>query len=196
MIDRASLSPTARVVTWFSLWLDRVASVAAVTALAVLVGSVSLQVVARYVFSSPPTWTEELARYAMIWAGLIGATMSFRGRFDPALFNGISTGPIWLIWGAAVLRSVVVLMYLLPILWFSFYGPGMNMARSFLVRHSRTMADALPFSTFWVAIAVPIMCILILIHLVARWCGAQVMPSHDAASAPNPTTRKDQTDAC
>ena len=94
--------------------LDRVASVLAGVAIVVLVGAVMLQVVARYMFSQPPAYTEELARYAMIWAGLIGG---------------------------------------------------------FLLRHSRTMADALPFSTVWVAVAVPLMIVLILIHLVARWCG-------------------------
>ncbi|HEY7804421.1 MAG TPA: TRAP transporter small permease subunit, partial [Orrella sp.] len=49
---------------------DRVADVTALVAIAVLVAAVMLQVIARYVFQSPPPWTEELARYAMIWAGL------------------------------------------------------------------------------------------------------------------------------
>ena len=60
--------------------------------LLVLVGAVSLQVVARYGFSAPPVWTEEAARYAMIWVGLMGAAMSFKARFDPALFTP-KTGP-------------------------------------------------------------------------------------------------------
>lgn len=151
--------------------LDRVASVLAGVAIVVLVGAVMLQVVARYMFSQPPAYTEELARYAMIWAGLIGATMSFKRRFDPALFNGVTKGPIWMRLGALLLQSLVVLVYLLPILWYVVFGPGMNPARGFLLRHSRTMADALPFSTVWVAVAVPLMIVLILIHLVARWCG-------------------------
>lgn len=150
--------------------LDRIAAVVAVTALAVLVGAVMLQVVARYAFNQPPSWTEELARYAMIWAGLIGATLSFKRRFDPALFNG-TAGSSWRAAAAGAIRSLVVLAYLLPILWHSFFGPGANFARGFLTRHSRTTADALDFSTFWVAIAVPIMIVVILVHLVARWCG-------------------------
>lgn len=151
--------------------LDRVASVLAGVAVVVLVGTVILQVLARYVFSQPPAYTEELARYAMIWAGLIGASMSFKRRFDPALFSGIANGPDWLRSAAKLVQSLVVLIYLLPILWHVFFGPGMNPARGFLLRHSRTMADALPFSTVWVAVAVPLTILLILIHLVARWCG-------------------------
>ena len=162
--------------------LDRVASVLAGAAVVVLVGAVMLQVVARYVFNQPPAWTEELARYAMIWAGLIGASLSFKRHFDPALFGGVASGPAWLRAGAELMKSLVVLVYLLPILWHVFYGPGMNPARGFLLRHSRTMADALPFSTVWVALAVPLMIVLILIHLVARWCGdsGPAAPDRDA----------------
>ena len=35
---------------------------------------IGVQVVARYVWAAPPGWTEEGARYAMVWAGLLGAT--------------------------------------------------------------------------------------------------------------------------
>ena len=35
-------------------------------------GLIAIQVVARYVFSEPPGWTEEGARYAMVWSGLLG----------------------------------------------------------------------------------------------------------------------------
>lgn len=39
--------------------------------LAVMVFLVVYQVIARYIFSSPPAWTEELARYFMIWSTLV-----------------------------------------------------------------------------------------------------------------------------
>jgi len=147
---------------------DRVADVTALVAIAVLVAAVMLQVIARYVFQSPPPWTEELARYAMIWAGLIGATMSFKRRFDPALFSAPPKTP-WMAAAAGLVQSLTVLIYLLPILWFSFFGPNMNFKRGFLLRHSRITSETLDFSTFWVAVAVPIMIVFILIHLAARW---------------------------
>ncbi len=40
--------------------------------------TVMIQIIARYVFSSPPVWTEDIARYAMVWTGLLGATLSFK----------------------------------------------------------------------------------------------------------------------
>lgn len=151
--------------------LDVVASIVTSLAIVVLVATVLLQVVARYIFQQPPAYTEELARYSMIWAGLIGATMAFKRRFDPALMNGVKRGPQWLQVAAEIVRSVVVLIFLVPILVYCFFGPGMNPARGFLLRHSKTMAEALPFSTVWVAIAVPLMIVLVFVHLLARWCG-------------------------
>lgn len=170
-LAKRGIAPRAgRIARSLSDGLDRVAEAGAMLALVVLVGAVALQVVARYVFFSPPTWTEELARYAMIWAGLLGATLSFKRRFDPALFSAGVSGT-WRTLVAGLLQSVVVLIYLTPILWYAFLGPGANPARGFLTRHSRTTAEAMDFSTLWVAIAVPIMVVVILIHLVARWFG-------------------------
>lgn len=151
--------------------LDRVARTLTVTFLCVLVVAVMIQVVARYVFASPPAWTEELARYAMIWAGLMGATMSFKRRFDPAMFQDPRPRLAALAVGAAVMQSLVVLVYLLPILWHSVYGPGMNAERGFLLRHARMTASTLDVPTLVVAIAVPLMVVVVLVHLAARWCG-------------------------
>ena len=163
--------------------LDRVAEVAAVAALVVLVAAVMTQVVARYVLFSPPTWTEELARYAMIWAGLLGATLSFKRRFDPALFEGGAGMGTLRAAAAGALQSVVVLIYLAPILWHCVYGPGMNPARGFLVRHGRTTAESMDFSTLWVAVAVPTMVLLVLVHLVARWFGDARPPRPEGDAA-------------
>ena len=48
--------------------------------MAALVAAVSWQVISRYVFSSPSSWTEEVARFLMIWIGLLGASYAFRTR--------------------------------------------------------------------------------------------------------------------
>jgi TRAP-type C4-dicarboxylate transport system permease small subunit len=148
-------------------WMQRLTGVI----LVLLVMFVLLQVVARYVFFSPPAWTEELARYAMIWAGLLGATMSFKQRFDPALFGSGSADSKLRVFVSMFIRSATVLIYLTPILWYCFFGPGMNFARGFLFRHSNITADTLEFSTIWVAISVPIAIVVIFIHLAAQWAG-------------------------
>ncbi len=44
--------------------------------MAVLVLDVVWQVVSRYVFRNPSSWTEELATYLMIWVGMLGASVA------------------------------------------------------------------------------------------------------------------------
>ena len=182
--------PVGRFVLGLSRGIDRLAGAATMVFLVALVGAVMVQVVARYVLNSPPPWTEEMARYAMIWAGLMGATLSFKRRFDPALVNRTpgtaAKGPRAALIAAAsgVFQGLVVMIYLLPILWHSFFGPNMNPERSFLLRHSRMTAETLGFPTLLVAIAVPLMAIFILIHLAARvFEPAESAETQDASDA-------------
>ena len=44
----------------------------------VLVSAVFLQVVARYAFNSPPSWTEELARYCQVWIIILASSICIR----------------------------------------------------------------------------------------------------------------------
>ena len=184
------VGPVGRFVLGLSRGIDRLAGAVTMVFLVALVGAVMVQVVARYLLNSPPPWTEEMARYAMIWAGLMGATLSFKRRFDPALVNrapgAAATGPraALIATVAGAFQGLVVMIYLLPILWHSFYGPNMNPERSFLVRHSRMTAETLGFPTLLVAIAVPLMAIFILIHLAARaFESADTAQNDDASDA-------------
>jgi TRAP-type C4-dicarboxylate transport system permease small subunit len=58
--------------------LDVVLKNALIVLMVAMVASVSWQVISRYVFSSPSSWTEEVARFLMIWIGLLGAAYAFR----------------------------------------------------------------------------------------------------------------------
>lgn len=58
--------------------LDIVLKNALIILMTALVVSVSWQVVSRYVFASPSSWTEEVARFLLIWVGVLGAAYAFR----------------------------------------------------------------------------------------------------------------------
>lgn len=45
-----------------------------------LVSSVAWQVLSRYLLADPSPWTEELARFLLIWIGMLGASYAFRQR--------------------------------------------------------------------------------------------------------------------
>lgn len=45
-----------------------------------LVSSVAWQVLSRYLLADPSPWTEELARFLLIWIGMLGASYAFRQK--------------------------------------------------------------------------------------------------------------------
>ena len=49
-----------------------------ITLFSVIIFSVFLQVVARYVFNRPPAWTEEMARYCQVWMVLLTSSICIR----------------------------------------------------------------------------------------------------------------------
>ncbi|MEZ9266124.1 TRAP transporter small permease, partial [Vibrio splendidus] len=57
--------------------LDRLILFVSSFALMLLVVTVTWQVFSRYVLNDPSNWTDELARYAMVWLGLLGASYLF-----------------------------------------------------------------------------------------------------------------------
>jgi TRAP-type C4-dicarboxylate transport system permease small subunit len=158
------MTSITKAITKISNGCDRVVTIAAIAFLGAMVFAIALQVVARYVFDSPPPWTEEVARYAMVWVGLLGATVSFKAGFDPVLARVPDNLPIFLKRCAGLVRWAAVLIFLLPILWYSFFGPGTNFVRGFLARHWYLEAETFEISTFYVAIGVPIFIVVILLH--------------------------------
>ena len=65
--------------------LDAILSRVLVLLMFCLVGSVLWQVFSRYILSAPSSWTEELARFLLIWISLLGAAYAFRGGMHLAL---------------------------------------------------------------------------------------------------------------
>lgn len=58
--------------------LDTVLQNILIFLMVVLVTAVSWQVISRYVFATPSSWTEEVARFMLIWIGVLGAAWAFR----------------------------------------------------------------------------------------------------------------------
>lgn len=58
--------------------LDSLLKMALVVLMITLVLSTTWQVVSRYLLGDPSSWTEELARFALIWSGLLGAVYAYR----------------------------------------------------------------------------------------------------------------------
>jgi len=144
----------------------------AVFAVCIMFVTVVIQIIARYVFSSPPVWTEDVARYAMVWTGLLGATLSFKTQSDAVLMESIfPKPPHFLATCAVAIQGIAVLTFLLPIIYFCFYGLTGGFAKGYLARQSGLTADTLGIPMVWISVAVPLAAIIIVIHLFARWAG-------------------------
>ena len=133
-----------------------------------MLGAALWQVVARYALDQPPAWTEELARFAMVWVGLLGASCAFRIRSDPVLFPSMrkTRGALGAL--LAMVRSIGVLVFVSPILWFSLFGPNMNIERGYLSRLIGRQASTMDIPMVVFGAAIPIAFTIIIIHLVAQ----------------------------
>lgn len=144
----------------------------AVFAVCLMFVTVMIQIVARYVFSSPPIWTEDVARYAMVWTGLLGATLSFKTRSDAVLMGSVFPGrPHALSYVAEAIQSAAVLTFVLPVVYFCFIGLRGGFSGGYIVRQSGLTADTLGIPMAWISISVPLAMLIILLHLTARWAG-------------------------
>jgi TRAP-type C4-dicarboxylate transport system permease small subunit len=141
--------------------LDRLCLSGAVAFFVLMLALVALQVLGRYILRIAPVWTEEAARYCMVWGGLLGATVAYKRQRDPRLKAPPKEGSLWAL-NAKLLRATGVVIFLGPVLFYS---------HRFLIRHWDRTAEAMSISTFWVAIAVPIAIGVIFIHLLAELAG-------------------------
>jgi len=165
---RAMIRMLARGLDRVSVTLDRIALWGAVLAVLVMVYAAGWQVIARYVLNAPPIWTEELARRAMVWAGMLGAASAFRAMADPVLFPQANAVRGALGNVLALVRTAGVLIFAGPVIWYCLFGPNMNMARGFLGRSLGRSAEMIDLPMIFFTAAVPVAFALIVIHLFAR----------------------------
>jgi len=162
------MKTVARTLDRLSSGLNSIALWGAVLAVLVMVFAAGWQVLARYVLQAPPIWTEELARRAMVWAGMLGASCAFRAASDPTLFpamQAVRGGPGLVL---ALIRAAGVVAFAVPVIWYSLFNARMDMARGFLGRSLNRQAEMLDIPMIWFTAAVPLAFALILIHLAAR----------------------------
>ncbi len=60
--------------------IDKALDLVTITIMAMLVLDVTWQIISRYILKTPSAWTEELAGFLMIWAGMLGAAVAHRRK--------------------------------------------------------------------------------------------------------------------
>jgi TRAP-type C4-dicarboxylate transport system permease small subunit len=152
-------------------FLDRIVFAAIVLLMAAMVIDVTIQVIWRYVFQDPPTWTEEAARYLFAWEIFLGAGLAF-GRKAHIVVDAVFMA----LRGTArrvfvIVGDLIVLAFLLVLLW---QGIGM------VALTGNTFSTALHLNIGVVYAALPIGAAIGAVFLVAnliRFLGGDEMPA-------------------
>lgn len=169
--------------------LARIALWGAIVAIVAMVLAAGWQVLARYLLDTPPAWTEEIARFMMVWAGLLGAASAFRGHEDPSLFPDMQKktgllGDVFL-----MVRTLAVLIFVLPVIWFCFVGLNGQFGSGYISRTMARMAETMEVPMAAFSIAIPIGFALIalfsitelLMHFCVRRVGVLGEPAAQAS---------------
>jgi TRAP-type C4-dicarboxylate transport system permease small subunit len=120
------------------------------TAVALLVLDVTWGVFTRFLMDGQATWTEELARYLLIWVSLLGAAVAFRTKSHLGIdlfVNALAKEPRkWM----NILAQVVVLFFAVSIFLFGGYS---LVSDTFAMEQ---MTPALGWKMGYVYLAVPV----------------------------------------
>lgn len=159
---------------WF-LRLERITThIALILAIILLVISVSLgffQVITRFVFDAPSTWSEVAARSAMIWCVFLGAAPTFRAGAMMAVEIIYSLLPRRLHLVLESLIAILCLIFLFVIVWF-------GTAMTFRV-WNQTLAG-LEISIAWAYVALPIGSTFAALAVIGRYLELWQQHSFDA----------------
>ena len=131
----------------FATWLAKITLFVVIVLTGVLVITVLTGVFFRYIVRSSLSWTEELARYLMIWAALLAVSVGIKDkehvgiqlliRQFPPLVTKIITGVVYII--------TIVFLYMLT-------AKGYQVA----VKGQRQLSLALNISMYWPLMSIPV----------------------------------------
>ena len=106
--------------TVFAFLERRSEEVIAGVCVSVMAVLVFFQIVMRYVFSAPTSWSDEIAVYAMLWSVYISASWAVRERAHIRVMNLINMFPGPMATGLAVLSDLVWFLFAVYLTWQSF----------------------------------------------------------------------------
>ncbi|MBN2843355.1 MAG: TRAP transporter small permease [Sedimentisphaerales bacterium] len=137
--------------------LCRVLEFALIIAVIVLTLDVLWGVITRYVFGSQAKWTEELARFLLVWVSLLGGAAAFGEKAHLGVdyfFNLLEPSARRLL---TILSYVAIIFFAVSV----FIVGGVQLVQSNFA--SGQMAPALQINMGWVYAAVPVAGVFILL---------------------------------
>ena len=161
----------------FSFLERRAEEVIAGVCVVVMAILVFFQVVMRYVFNAPTSWSDEIAVYGMVWSVYISSSWAVRERAHIRVMNLINLFPGRIALGLSVLSDLVWFLFAVFLTW-----------QSFLLHFSMW---ELPFESPVLGIAQkwPYLCLVVgfalmsvrLIQVYFRWIRYGILPTDTQA---------------
>jgi TRAP-type C4-dicarboxylate transport system permease small subunit len=155
--------------------LDAVLKNTLIVLMAGLVFAVSWQVVSRYIFTSPSSWTEEVARFLLIWVGVLGAAYAFRTGVHlgldvlPKKLSGVS---------AQILKLFILLMVIIFSVAVLVIGGGNLVVLTWELKQYSAVLG-LPIA--YVYSIIPVAGLLICLYALAAAMGEELTAPEDSA---------------
>jgi TRAP-type C4-dicarboxylate transport system permease small subunit len=135
--------------------INRLAETALLVIISVMACVVFAEVLFRYALMLPLFWTEEFARYCLVWSSLLGAGVALKRGEHIAVTFFVDRIPGGMAPQAALLVSIFIALFLIVILW-----GGVHLV--ILTRHQLSPAMRIPMA--WPYLAIPISSLIMLLH--------------------------------
>jgi TRAP-type C4-dicarboxylate transport system permease small subunit len=135
--------------------VNRIAETAVVAIISMMAVVVFVEVIFRYIIHLPLFWTEEFARYCLVWSSLLGAGVALKRGEHIAVTFLADMFPKRM----RIEASLTVHIFIVSFLGVIFWG---GICLVILTRHQLSPAMRIPMS--WPYMAVPLGSLIMLIH--------------------------------
>jgi len=139
-------------------WLALCSGSVAVVFFAAMVTAVLLGIFFRYIVRDPLQWTEELARFLMLWTGFLAMNVAMHHQMHLKIDSLINVLPAWLRNILGYICDILIGLFL-----FVLTVKGYAMTKNTMM-----LASSMKLSMFWIYMAVPLGAFLTLIQLVLQ----------------------------
>ena len=139
-------------------FLNRICEVALIILLAAMAVVVFLQVLFRYIIHLPLFWTEEFARYCLVWASLLGAAVALKRGEHIAVTFFLDNFPKRAARALTVVAQISVILILAVMAW---GGIKLVLVTSAQISPALRISMAVPY------LALPIGSVIMLFHVLS-----------------------------
>jgi|GEM_PF-361395 len=152
--------------------IERSTGLACVVLFGTMIVTAILGVFFRYVMNNPFQWTEEIARYTLIWLGFTAISMAIwrKEHITIPFLVEMLPGPVSKCLSVAVHLLIGAYMYIL-------LTKGYRMASNTMMT-----AQSMQISMYWFYLAVPVSALLSLVQITLSLIRTVISPAHPKAA--------------